>query len=84
MYRTKNEQVIDSMEVAFTNVKPGETLTIMPKGQRLQIISGTAWVTMGFEDAILYKGQTVILNNIGFRVVVSAVGDQPVLFSVRA
>lgn len=76
------EEQTDSMEVGFTWIEPGEAIVLIPNGQRLQIISGTGWVTMGFEDIILYKSQTVILNDVGFRVVVSPLGAEPLVVSV--
>lgn len=69
-----------TVEVEFQIINPGESVTLEPNGQLVQIVQGKAWITMGKHDFVLQMGQQAVLHNRN-TAVVSAVGDERLIFS---
>lgn len=58
----------------------GETMNIRRSGQTLRVISGSAWITFDGEDMTLEAGQHMVLEPGEDRAVVSALGDEPLVY----
>jgi len=63
-------------------LEPGEVRRIARAGQRLRVVAGGAWVTFAGQDAIVLAGQTIALEPGTDAAVVSALGDEPLVYRV--
>ena len=50
------------------------------QSQILRVVSGTAWVSMNGEDIILQPGEELNLSNCRHDAVVSATGNEPLVY----
>ena len=60
----------------------GETVSITRAGQTLRVVSGNAWITFDGEDKTLLAGQHMVLEPGGDVAVVSALGDEPLVYRI--
>jgi hypothetical protein len=61
----------------------GEALRIPRARTTIRVLSGTAWLTAGDEDIILYNGQCLSMATPKKSPVISGIGSEPVLFEMR-
>ncbi len=59
---------------------PGEILRIARAGQTFHVVSGGAWITFDGQDKIAVAGQKVALEPGPDAAVVSALGDEPLVY----
>jgi hypothetical protein len=60
-----------------------ETHRLSPTCQNIQILSGTAWVTIAGEDVILTQGEKASILPTKDVIVVSAVGAIPLVLEIQ-
>jgi hypothetical protein len=60
----------------------GEIASFTRVGQTLRVISGCAWITVDGEDKTLLSGQQMILEPGEDAAVVSALGDEPLVYRI--
>ena len=63
-------------------LEPGEVRRIARAGQTLRVVAGGAWVTFAGQDTIVLAGQTIALEPGADAAVVSALGDEPLVYRV--
>jgi hypothetical protein len=61
----------------------GQAHSIGRKARFVRVISGVAWVTLGGKDFILADGEEMALQSGRPRAVITAVGEQPIIYEVR-
>jgi hypothetical protein len=61
----------------------GETLRLPLSRMRVNVLSGTAWITQTGTDSLLQAGASLDLSAAGDRAVISAIGKGPLFFEMR-
>lgn len=79
--------VIDELEAQPPALHPGEqrvscgeVASVERTHQHLHIMSGYAWLTLDGQDLLLEAGQQVELQPGGDRALISALGDEPLVY----
>ena len=61
----------------------GETLRLPLSRMRVNVLSGTAWITQTGTDSLLQAGASLDLSAAGDQAVISAIGKGPLFFEMR-
>lgn len=73
---------INPLTTAQLTLKKNEVVRVPLAAQKVQILSGTAWITVAGEDIILQAGEKAALPSQQDFAVLSALGDAPLIVDV--
>ena len=76
------QEPINSLIPAQLTLKKNEVLRIPFAVQKIQVLSGTAWISAAGEDIILQSGEKAVLPSQEDCAVLSALGDVPLIIDV--
>lgn len=61
----------------------GELYHLPKANQRIQIVSGCAWLTLAGQDIILPRGEKISVDPAKDFALISALGQTPLIFEIR-
>jgi len=61
----------------------GELFHLAKANQKIQILSGCAWLTLAGQDIILPRGEKISLGPAKDFALISALGQSPLIFEIR-
>ncbi len=61
----------------------GDIVSINRMGQKLRVISGSAWITFDGEDMFVLAGEEIVLEPGMYPAVISALKGQPLVYQIN-
>jgi hypothetical protein len=81
---TRSKECFNPTHLLARMVLYKDELYHLPKAnQRIQILSGCAWLTQAGQDFILPRGEKISLESAKDSALISALGQTPLVFEIR-